>query len=577
VIKRRFLLLLTLLLFCQGGSLVFSQTIDHDGVRITAVPDLPPKSFFGHSFYRVLITNSSNYEREIRLLMRAQYSSGLQEVARKFSVAAGEMREESLNIPNIDFSSSGMRVEIDGQMLSDQLTRDFRIYRNHYDAKQILVDSRISRTEFTASFDPSGSGHGRDVEMNQFEGSVDQLYQNWLGYSQYSLLVFYASTVESMPEAVKRAIFDYVRAGGCLLTIGVIELPEDFTESSARRHASTMNMRVFESNFGRVFCGEDSLLRELASNAGRSLPYNMSELFTRGQFHGESPLRFSNDETDTVSTRWLMVVVYLFAFLIGPVNVFVLHRLGKKILVFLTVPLASGLCCLFIYAYYLVFESSLLMVKKQSLTILDETFNRAVTLANYSLYSSSSYPEGLHFDRQTEVYPYGQFGSRGRDSGRFINLDEDMHLASGWIRPKVPCALHLRSVQTRRERISVSMQNGVMQVLNGLGSDIESVRVATRDGMVFSGTAIAAGKQAVLQPTSVKIGGVKRAVGADLFDDPWFNSISDLNRSPDHYLQPGSYIAKIKRSPFLSQQLDNSAEVDEESYVVGIFKTEEQT
>jgi hypothetical protein len=552
-----------------------AQTIDHDGLRVTAMPDLAPKSYFGYALCRVLVTNSANRERNVRLFMRAPRSE-LEEVSRAFKIAAGEVREESLLIPIMEFYAMSLRVEVDGVLLNEQsLHRDFRSYRNYYNRKQALVDSRISRTEFDAAFTGAGSGNVHNLEINQFEGSLAQLYQNWLGYSQFNMLVFYAGSINSMPDGVRRAIFDYVRAGGSLLTIGAIELPEDFVKKPQTGADIALNLTVFEGGFGKVVSGEDTLLKDMSGASGNLLPDYLCDMFSDAEFRGESPLRFKYDETETLSTRWLMVIVYIFAFLIGPVNVFVLHRLGRKILVFFTIPVASAICCLFIYGYYLVFESATLRVKRQAVTLLDERFNRAITFANYAVFSSSSRSDGLRFDNQTEVFPYGGYSRRQTDGGRFISLDEDQHLSIGWIKPKVQRALHLRAVQTRRERVSLTWQNGELQLLNGLGTDIESIRLMTRDGSIFAGKSIKAGRQSNLQRV-VRPTKVGTQTPADIASAIWFRELSNLENSPDRYLQPGCYVANITDSPFVSQALDSRAEKEETSFVIGILKEDVQ-
>ncbi|EKD83940.1 MAG: hypothetical protein ACD_39C00348G0001 [uncultured bacterium] len=479
-------------------------------------------------------------------------------------------------IPVMEFYASSLRVEVDGMLLREQsLHRDFRSYRNYYNRKQALVDSRISRTEFDAAFTGTGGGNALNLEMNQFEGSLAQLYQNWLGYSQFNLLVFYASSINDMPEGVRRAMFDYVRAGGSLLTIGAISLPEDFVERAPASQDLPLHLKVFHGGYGKVISGSASLIKDMSDGSGNSLPDYLCDMFSAYEFRGDSPLRFKYDETETLSTRWLMVIVYIFAFLIGPVNVFVLHRLGRKILVFLTVPVASAICCLFIYGYYLVFESATLRVKRQALTLLDERFNRAVTLANYAVFSSSSRPEGLRFDNQTEVFTYTGSDGRMVDGGKFISLDEDQHLTTGWIKPKVPRYLHLRALQTRRERVSLTWQSEDLQLLNGLGADIESITLMTQDRRLFIGKNIAAGAQAFMKASGSATHTVYRAP-SDLFSSLWFKELRTLQSSPEQHLQPGTYVARIKSSPFLIQDVDSQAERVEESYVIGILKGDAQ-
>lgn len=565
-----FKLTLFLLLFIAGAAgAAKAQTVDYDGLRFTALPDLPSNSFFGYSFVRVLVTNSSSRERSVRLFMKVDYSRDIEEISRRISIAPAEVREESLMLPVSDFSSSGVRIEVDGMILQDVLAKYHRTYRNFYAKKQALIDAKIPRNEFDAVFASGGALGHMNLEMNQFEGSNSQLYRTWLGYSQFNILIFYAATLTEMPEAVRRAVFDYVRAGGVLLTIGGVVPPDDFVKLGAE--AEDQQLPLYEGGFGKVITAPVDFFA-----SGTITGVETFDLFSHPEFKIESPLKFNEDEIETVSARWLMMVVYLFAFLIGPVNVYILHRMGRKILVFLTVPVASVICCSIIYGYYIIFESSTLLVKRQSLTLLNEKDSRAITLANYSIFSARSRAEGFHYDMDTEVYPVTRDDYRSNDAGKFIVLDEDQHFNDGWVKPKVPRYLHLRAVQTRRERISLTEKDGGLELMNGLGADVEEIHLMTRDGRTWTGADIAAGSTATLkQLSSLRTG--RSETAAEIFVKPWFAVVPDIKKYPLNFLRSGGYVARLKSSPFLRQKVDEGAELSEEACVIGLLKEEPQS
>ncbi|NCB37438.1 MAG: hypothetical protein EOM80_01605 [Erysipelotrichia bacterium] len=566
--KRLFCLSLLILLMISG-SVGSAQTLDYDGLRFTLLPDLASKNYSGYVFVRVLIANASGRERNLRIFIKSDYSRDIEEVSRKFSVSSGGVREEALFLPISDFSSAGLRVEVDGVLLRDTLSKYFRSYRNYYTKKQALVDSAIARTDFDAAFAGTGAKTGFELEMNQFEGSLSQLYRNWLGYSQFDALIFYADTIRQMPDTVRSAVYDYVRAGGFLLSIGDVDLPADFYKCNAPDNSATP---CYAGGFGRVAILGEELFKQAA--AGGEQSFVIANFFSTAIFRNDPALKFVDDEIETVSARWLMAIIYLFAFLIGPVNVFVLHRIRRKIWVFFTVPFASLLCCSFIYTYYVIYESSTFKIKRQSLTLLDERENRAITLANYAVFSSRSRPEGFHYDMNTEVYPITKDDYRSNDAGRYIFLDEDQHFADGWIKPKVPRYMHIRSIQNRRERVQLLKTAAGYDLVNGLGEDIQEIWLLTRDNICWKASFAKAGEKTQMQQVGVGMPVVRSF--AAIYDDKWFNCLESLKRHPQDFLSSGTYIARLKASPFLKQAIETAAETTDEAYVIGILKEEPQ-
>lgn len=554
---------------------VDAQTVDYQGLRFNALPDLPGKNYFGYNVIRVQVINSSGHERRIRMFMRVDYSSNIEEVSKKFTIAAGEVREESLYFPVANFSSQGLMIEVDGSVIRDNsLKQYFRSYRNFYIKKQALVDSKIARTDFDKVFVTSTATAVSkfDFEMNQFDGSPAQLYRTWLGYTQFQMLLYLSGSFTEMPEAIRKAMLDYVRAGGSLLIIGNVQLPDDFTDTTDSAHKEA-NMRVFTAGFGQVVMLPENVLDGANPDVETQLRGLVADPMGISPLPYRSPTVFSDFEMETVAAPWLILIIFTFAFLIGPVNVFALHRIGKKIWVFFTVPFASAACCIIILGYYQIFESSILKVKERSLTFLDERFNRAITLASYGVFSSGSRSDGLKFEADTEVFPVLRDDYRSSDTGKYMVLDELQHFSDGWIKPRIPCYMHLRMIQSRRERISLIGSGENMQILNGLGTDIDEILLRTHDGEFYTGRSITAGAKAPMT-RAVAIRPSRSASLPDLFRRGWFSN--DLVISPEKYLQPGSYLVKAKKSPFLTQPLEKDAEKNSTANIFGIMKVETQ-
>jgi len=593
MLQRRILVfvfcLLAVFLQASPPSAVAAQKVDYDGLRFTMLPDFDVRSFFGYKFVRVMISNRSGRERHVRLSLSADYSRDIEQISKTLVVQPSESREEALLFPLGDFSSVGVVIEVDGRELEEKMLQYLRSYKNYYAKKQALVDSKIARNDFETVFGPSGVAAGLNLELSQFDGSLAQLYSNWLAYTQFNLIIYFAESLKEMPEAVRAAIFDYVRAGGALMILGEPTLPSDFVRVD---DAEAAIFTTYEGVFGRVMVFREDFMQyavaasssEITLPDGQTVPkpggvkpvslngLEISDIFADRSFQDDSPLPFDENEIETVSARWLMLIIYLFAFLIGPVNVFVLHRLGRRILVFVTVPVASFICCVFIYGYYIIFESSTLLGKRNALILLDERDNRAITLANYSIYSARRRAEGFRFDMQTEVFPVNRNDYRSNDSGKYIVLDEDQHLREGWIKPKIPRYMHLRSIQTRRERLALTARNGGLEMMNGLGADIEEVVLMTSGGRVFRSTQVHAGAASVME----EVKGIKASSSSlsEVVRRGWFNVIDSKTVSPYLYLKPGTYVARLGRSPFLRQSVDENADMKESACLIGILKEE---
>lgn len=562
------------ILFCAAAAInAKTVTYDNMGVKITAVPVFSGKIINGYSFYSIIATNNSGEEREIRLTMRTTYSSELEQISRKFKLSNGETRVESLFFPMMSFSSDGMKVEVDGVPIRDKVFPYVSIYPDYYRKKQALVDNRLARSEFESVFGSSRSGP-YDLEMCQFEGGVDQLDSRWLFYSRFDALVFYADSLAKMSNEIRAGIFDYIRAGGRMLVLGDFQPPEDFKPGRLNNIAGVSSFKGFTSGFGKLICVAADTLTTVATASGNPFPDLVDEPLGRVSGRSTFPLRFHDTELANVSVQWLMIVIYAFAFLIGPVNVYVLHKIGRKIWVFWTVPLASAVCCFFIFTYYWIFESSQLLVKKQALTFLDERSNRAITLANMAVFSSSSRSEGFKFSFDTEVRPTFERSYRSNDGGKIINLDDDQRFAEGWIRPKVPRYLHMRSVQRRRERLTVEGSGSDLQVLNGLGADIKVVYVMMPDGKAYECNNLKSGSRGPLN-LAMRFHGSKKHVGSkemvEVFSREWYDEYRGLYQNPERVLQPGMYIAQLDGTPFMEKQTFENAGSQEDSVVVGIM------
>ena len=561
---------------------LFGKTLEIEGVKFSTLPGLKTNSAHGYIEHRVYVSNNSGKEKSIRLFMEERYNNDLAEVSKNFKIASGDSKIVSLIYPVLSFSSSGIKVEIDGERFDNKLTSHISTYRNFYGEGSVLVDNMVSLKVFKKAFDAGSSR--RTIEMEQFEGSISEYSPNWLTYTSYRFLLFYAETYNAFPVAVKKALETYVKLGGYMILMGKPNLPPSFklnrglSRKLQRSKPDNLEAIMYENGFGRLAVVSKNYLDDEYKKFTSELR-SMGSVFWHNKRHrGNFALEFDDHEINAVSIKWLMIMIYAFAIIIGPINVYWLHRIKKKIWVFWTVPLASALCCFLIMGYYWGFESSIVKLKKSGITLLNEKENMAYSLNYSAFYSSTSNAEGFHFPYSAEIWPYSKRYGRSHDYGKAISLTEDQHFATGWIRPKIPRYFHIRKAQTRRERIDIAYDGNQMIIVNGLGAPIEKLTICAPDGKFFTGKSIAAGsKKELYLNSSLKPTSKASITTSEIFYDDWNREMHRIKRSPRAYLGPGMYVAELNGAPFMAKHFTKANMRHENTVVIGISSMGDQS
>ncbi|MFW5692727.1 MAG: hypothetical protein ACOCWL_00790, partial [Thermoguttaceae bacterium] len=222
-----------------------------------------------------------------------------------------------------------------------------------------------------------------------------------------------------------------------------------------------------------------------------------------------------------------------------------------------------------------------------SLTLLDQRCRRATTIGYVSYYSPLA-PGGLHFDAQTDAAlldpesGYGSYRYRETPSGlRFVDWTDGQHLASGWMKARVPAYFQVRKNEDRRERLTVEPQaDGSVRVLNALGADIDRLYVADASGRVLEAGNIPAGAEQTLSVAAGAAPGEKEpARMRSLFTQSnWLGRFHELQHAPDPaaLLAPGCYIAFLDRSPFIESPMAGVEPEHTAAIVYGVFQRPQQ-
>jgi hypothetical protein len=421
-----------------------------------------------------------------------------------------------------------------------------------------------------------------DFSFYHSELPANQWSPNWLGYSCFDAIVLTAKDVEQMPPEAQLALRRYLECGGTILVPGR-KVPTVFSENAMK------------DGGGGYFVGRGRAVASGASDTnwnaaatklrGLSLQSTRDNSNPRGMDHHHLLVAESH-----VPIRGMFTLVLLFAVAIGPANLWLLSRYKRRIWMWWNVPAISVLTCLAVFGYSVVSEGWSGHGKTASMTLLDQRTHRATTFGYASYYCPLTPASGPHFGADTDVTmtndqdPYYGPGSYGRGrpeiDPRYVDFTSDQHLTGGWVRARVPAYFPFCKNEDRRERLNVSMKGDVPSVVNALGADIDRLYCADASGKIFVCRDIAAGAEKSLEasaePPVTAFSPEEIAVLHDAFGPNHAGGLFALldgyqsDVSPTRRLAPGSYIAYLKKSPFVEAKLEGVRSEDTLSIVYGI-------
>ncbi|HEY3787777.1 MAG TPA: hypothetical protein VGL71_02930 [Urbifossiella sp.] len=427
-----------------------------------------------HGYAELLIrvvNHSSQSGHQVRLTYpKSGYSYGgdhLRAVTRTVSVEPGKSVRVSIAYPErLEVRGNGLGVNIDGSEednpvpvnLSTHGYRTSRYGSGAGSSQTLVLYSRAVDTRFPDWVNQAEMGKrlgGRAMAVAGSPGMVrsnnapESWSPNWLGYTRFDGIVVTADELRAMPAEVRSALGQYVECGGSLFILGRDPpLPGAW---NLRRIAGSP-MSVAAPGFGQCYATHLSDLSAVPHQALSPILESWSK--TQLPWQQERSANAANRAFPVVDdigvpVKGLLALMFLFAILIGPVNLVLLTRKKRKLWMFWTVPLISFLTCVMVLGYMAITEGWQGRSRIEGVTVLDENSRRASTIGWTGFYTPLLPGGGLHFLPETEAtFQNGEDNGyhsyrRGRSDGAALTIDwtRDQHFASGWMSPRVQ-ALH---------------------------------------------------------------------------------------------------------------------------------------
>jgi hypothetical protein len=443
----------------------------------------------------------------------------------------------------------------------------------------VWASSARASSDAHASFTSSPRPRNEMVSMLRAELPVAQWSENWISYSPFDGIVLDASDFSGLPPGVSTALWRYTECGGQLIIFGDAQIPEPWR--SLQKNSS--GDHGFNIGFGRCFVFPGGSVARLNETTAKTLTDAMTENARYWQSlpdENGANSSFAVTENARVPVRGTVLIMLGFVVVIGPVNLFVLSRMNRRVWMLWTIPAISGATCAMVFAYSLLREGITPTVRTQGITLLDQVNHRATSFGAVGFYCPLT-PGGLQFSYDSEITPlvqiwdYRPFGNSG--TRREMDWSQSQQLQRGWVTARVPAQFHLRKSETRRERIELERNGNELSVVNGLGAGISRLWVADEKGNVFIVmNNIGAGQKAKLSPfADFPKAGAQRGPGSFLKELGYTaQNRSDVNAAT--FLSPGTYIAEMDENPFLEKSLSGKtkrAPGQAHSYVYGIMET----
>ncbi len=556
----------------------------------------PGMSFHGYVEYEFTITNKSLQKaREVTIQGPAvdnNYGDSIRKISRTVKIGPSSTINLSFMQPPLNMNGYDMEVTIDKRLQAEKITFSptkhcyYRAFKSPEDVPLCILLSRSVNPDYfkdnAARLLTSSSSryyYSKSYKFVESNFKTEFWSSNWLSYTRYDGIVLTVADLESMNSGVRSAIFNYAGCGGSILILGNWKAPKNLSY----RYNTYRHLKIFYTGFG--VCVSSSMVNpakwdDKVWHKLKAIAWKPSTSTVLHQTNiTEANKLFPVVENLSIPIKGLFFLIIVFAIVIGPLNLIVLRRLKKRIWLIWTIPLISVIASFSVFIYSIISEGWTGFTRTNTLTILDENTHRAYTIGLLAYYWPLTPQGGLHFDYNTEVSCHGlETKYTGRNipggRGRHVDLTNDQHLSSGWIVARVPAHFFIRKNQTRRERVSISKDtNGDLVMQNGLGADIDQFWYSDTSNKIFLADNIASGQKIILKPAGKNLPGyISPDIWRKTFAGVWAESGKQIIASPENYLKPGCYIAKLSDSIFVEQALGNLKKTDSQSIVYGILK-----
>jgi hypothetical protein len=467
-------------------------------VEVTSLFSKP--SAEGYFPVRVKVANNQKQGHIIRLKFTStgSYNSGTRTVS-EFDIngPAGKVTTRDLLIPlnpvaDTYQSSVYLKVDLSGTMGSQthSVSADYSNDQPSVLLSEPLYSANASKLDSEAASVMSTFGGGSFT--SRFD--ANQLPDNWLAFSGFDAAVMLDSDWTSMPAGSRNALLAWLRLGGHLViysssspTKASLSIPDD----------TSFGTVSIQSIQGGLDLNATDLVTHLTTGSPlKTHRYSMVEDFNSGW------ALFQSFPQKEFRYFLFVIVLLIFGVLVGPINLFVFAKSGRRHLLFITTPIIS-LCASVILIALILFQDgfggdgkrvTLMEVPagsgENAAFILQEQVSRTgvLTKGNFTLEVPAFFsPVPMEDNRWTRFNTSetdGNYSLQPEGSGLSVSGD--------WFQSRSMQGQTIASVVPTRGRIERSGGSG--ELVSTFGFTIEKFFFRDPQGQWFRAEAVETGK-----------------------------------------------------------------------------------
>lgn len=471
----------------RGEEEIFSYEYpDYPDTHAKVLSVFGPTSRQGTLPYRVTIRNHSgkarlwtirlsegNYARALSTRATHQFmvedgTELVTDVALSFAPAFHSYDYRNLEIT---VSATGLPTQI--RSTNGNLPADF----------PLLAISRSLGQRSITRLDANARSLGSNVPYFAKLFTPEHLPRDWSSYTGLDGILLDQPAYEALPPAQSQALTAWIRLGGELHLfreeaqsaggVGKTAITEESRLSLGRIHHWTWNGRELPDGILEEFTGKPALATALESDYDQN--WALQQSFGTKSFN---PLV-------------VFLLLFLFAVLVAPVNLFYFAKAGRRHRLFVTTPLISVVTCVLIVLVILFMDGvggrgfrvviADLQPGEGRIHLLQEQISRTGVMVN----------SGFETDRACELnlvdLPPSHFNPLSNSGGRASTFEvKGKRFEGDFFRSRSEQGFAIRSAEPSRERIETKdVKNGVPLLISNLSSEITSFRYRDERGGIW--------------------------------------------------------------------------------------------
>ncbi len=294
-----------------------------------------------------------------------------------------------------------------------------------------------------------GRGSPYRFDARQFRFPAEKWPVDWRIYSTYDSIFITANEYASLGTDAKSALDTYRTLGGAVFVTKGNDGFADVQEAAAALKPIDEACDILSGDIQMNYGSDSALLGDLQ--------------------------RIPIEAKATIPVKTLLLVLALFACIIVPVAVLRSVKRNTRIRLLAILPGAAAVFALAVAISVYAFFGTTPTVRLQSVTVLDQTTKKAITLGQFGVFTPVSLDGQIAFPSDAAFARRHVRAQNDNDELVTVDSADEQRLVDGWVKPLVSAFFDFSRVCERPERLDFRVSpNGDVSVVNLLGAKVKS-------------------------------------------------------------------------------------------------------